>query len=141
MNVPFLDMRFMHESIKSEMMSALDQWNTERSEIAEYYLNNIKNNKVTLPYKSENVMHVWHQFIVRSEDRDELQKYLTSNAIGTMIHYPVPIHKQDAYPELHELTNKLPIAESMASEVLSLPIYPGLPKEHLSYIVEVISKF
>ena len=78
-------------------------------------------------------------YVIRSSKRDRLRKFLTQNQIGTEIHYPVPIHKQKAYPELS--TNRLPNAENFANEILSLPIYPELKEQDVEEVAHYINKF
>ncbi len=119
----------------------LDEYNNERKNIANYYLNNIKNKDIVLPYKCINVEHVYHQFVVRCDNRNALKKYLSENNIDTMIHYPVPIHKQKAYEELKHLSDSLKITEKLSDTILSLPIYPYMSLDNLKYIVDIINNF
>ena len=96
----------------------LDEEIKKRKNIADFYLNNIKNKNIILPYiKTDSV---WHLFVIRSEKRDDLQKYLYEKDIQTLIHYPIPPHKQRAYKEFNHFS--LPITEKIHKEVLSLPI-------------------
>lgn len=117
----------------------LDTWNKERNETAKCYLEGIKNEKVILPEIRENNHHIWHQFVVRVQNREEFRKYLEENGIHTLIHYPIAIHKQKAYSEYNNLN--LPIAETYAKEVVSLPIYNGLKEEEIKYIIDTINKY
>ncbi|HEY0047542.1 MAG TPA: DegT/DnrJ/EryC1/StrS family aminotransferase [Flavobacterium sp.] len=96
--------------------------NEKRREIAKYYLSGIKNRAVTLPNVGSMSAHVFHQFVISTPSRDTLQKRLTDNGIQTMIHYPVPPHKQAALRQLNGLC--LPITENIHHSVLSLPISP-----------------
>jgi dTDP-4-amino-4,6-dideoxygalactose transaminase len=98
----------------------LDNEVTKRREIANYYLQNIKNLNITLPTVHSEYNHVWHLFVIRTQNRDSLQKYLSNNGIQTLIHYPIPPHKQQAYKEWSN--QNYPISEKIHSEVLSLPI-------------------
>lgn len=122
-------------------LNYLDQWNKYRQKIAKTYLDNIKNKNIILPKVEENSTHVWHQFVIKCNDRDGLQKYFIENGIETFIHYPIPIYKQNAYSEYSKLEEKLPIATNLAKEVLSLPIYPYMDFNDVYKIVEVINKF
>jgi len=123
----------------------LDRDNQKRREIAQYYCDNIKNEKIVLPSNSFNqpinqsLNHVWHLFVIKTKERDKLQKYLADNGIQTLIHYPIPPHKQSAYNEL--INMDLPISERIHSEVLSLPISPFMTQEEYSYISKIISLF
>jgi dTDP-4-amino-4,6-dideoxygalactose transaminase len=98
----------------------LDDEIEKRRKIAKYYLENIKNPKIILPQVLGEEGHVWHLFVIRTKKRNKLQKYLLDNEIQTLIHYPIPPHKQDAYNELGG--DCYPISEQIHDEVLSLPI-------------------
>lgn len=98
----------------------LDNEVEKRREIANYYLENIKNDNIILPTVRAQDNHVWHLFVIRTNKRDELQKYLADNGIQTLIHYPIPPHEQNAYTEWN--TESYPISEQIHEEVLSLPI-------------------
>lgn len=117
----------------------LDADNQQRREIAKIYRENIKNEKIILlkPYKEES--HVWHLFVIRTKDRDKLQEYLKIKGIQTLIHYPIPPHKQNAYKEWNNLS--FPITEKIHKEVLSLPISPVMNKEEAFYIVQILNEF
>jgi dTDP-4-amino-4,6-dideoxygalactose transaminase len=104
----------------------LNEWNDRRKKIAAYYLNNLKDNNLVLPYVPEWVDPVWHLFVVRSKNRTQLQQQLTAADIGTVIHYPIPPHLQAAYKELGFGKGAFPLAELLHEEVLSLPIGPHL---------------
>ena len=85
--------------------------------------------------------HIWHQFVIRCEDRDNLINYLDKNNIGTIIHYPIPPHLSEAYKYLGLKEGCLPITEKYANTVLSIPLYNGMEKEELDYVINVINKF
>lgn len=115
----------------------LDDDNGRRREIAKYYRENIKNPKIILPQTYDENAHVWHVFVVRSDDRVSLKKYLEDNGIQTNIHYPTAPHKQGAYTELASLN--LPITEKIHQDVMSLPISPVLTDEEVKHVVEVVN--
>ena len=118
----------------------LDTDNRHRREIAEYYLENIKNPEIILPGLKKNALsHVWHLFVIRSSNRDKLQQYLHEHGIQTLIHYPVPPHKQQAYSEFNKLS--LPITERIHREVLSLPISQVMSMEEASYVADTLNVF
>lgn len=118
----------------------LDEDNLKRREIAEYYIKNIDNALIDLPFVGLTPeSHVWHLFVIRTVDRDSLQKYLLANSIQTLIHYPIPPHKQNAYKEWSHL--QFPISEKIHREVLSLPISPVMEVEDVWRIVEVINGY
>jgi len=118
----------------------LDRWTRERQEIAEFYRNNIKNDRISLPTyaKEENV---WHIFPVFSNDRDCLQNYLREKGIATQCHYPIPVHRQKAYKELGYSEGDFPISESIAETELSLPLWCKMTKEEKQCVVDVMNDF
>ena len=120
-------------------LKRLDEDNEKRRKIAEYYSSNITNPDIALPvsYKKEN--HVWHQYVIRCKNRDKLQEYLLDNGVETMIHYPIPPHKQGAYKEYYNYS--LPISEINHKEVLSLPIDPFLKTNETEFITKKINEF
>lgn len=111
----------------------------QRRIIANKYLNKINNNKIILPILSEQESHVWHLFVIRTKRRDDLQKYLLNHKIQTVIHYPIPPHKQDAYKELNNL--HLPITEQIHNEVLSLPISSIITDTEIEFIINTINNY
>ena len=117
----------------------LDNEIRHRREIANYYLDNIKNENIILPTVTENDNHVWHVFVIRTNKREELQKYLLDNGIQTLIHYPVPPHKQEAYKEWNN--ESYPISEEIHEEVLSLPISGVQSLEDTKRIVQVLNDY
>lgn len=108
--------------------------------IANRYIKEIRNPAITLPnFPSCSQQHVWHLFVIRCFQRQALQKHLVSCGIPTLIHYPVPIHRQAGYSEFSHLS--LPISERMAAEVLSLPLYPGMPEEYVTSVIVACNDF
>lgn len=117
----------------------LDEESNKRREIANYYLQNIKNDNIILPTVRNQDSHVWHLFVIRTLKRDELQKYLSDNGIQTLIHYPIPPHKQDAYKELNN--QRYEISEQIHNEILSLPISGIQSLEDTKDIINLINQF
>ena len=123
----------------------IDQENQRRRDIANYYLENINNDKIVLPTINCQLStincqeHVWHLFVIRTKERERLQNYLSENGVQTLIHYPIPPHKQNAYKEWNNLT--FPITEQMHKEVLSLPISPVMSNEEVKQVVVLINQF
>lgn len=119
----------------------LDQEIQHRRYIANLYLNGIKNPLVQLPLTNTNAevyeQHVWHLFVVRTQHREALQKYLADNGIQTLIHYPIPPHQQQAYQEWNNLS--YPLTEAMHKEVLSLPIGPTLTGQDAEKIIALVN--
>jgi dTDP-4-amino-4,6-dideoxygalactose transaminase len=110
-----------------------------RRKVADYYLNNIKNENIILPTLIKEEGHVWHLFVIRTKNRNRLQEYLKENGVQTLIHYPIPIHHQKAYSNFKHL--ELPITELIHKEVLSLPLSPVLGKKELYRIIKVINLY
>ena len=118
----------------------IDAENNRRKEIANRYITEIKNPNIILPENpSDKAEHVWHIFIIRIENREKLQNYLTENGVQTLIHYPIPPHKQEAYKEWNNLS--FPITEQIHNEVLSLPISPVMPEDEVEMVIELINAF
>lgn len=117
----------------------LDSDNNKRREISKYYRENIKNSKIILPETYDEKSHVWHIFAVRTQNRDEFQKYLSEKGIQTIIHYPTPPHKQGAYKEWNNLS--FPITEEIHNTILSLPISPVMTDSEIEKVVEVVNEY
>jgi len=104
----------------------LDEWNARRAGIASHYQTALANTMLTLPFVPEWTSPVWHLYVIRTKEREALQRHLTEVGIGTLIHYPIPPHLQLAYAGLGYKRGDFPIAEGMADEVISLPMGPQL---------------
>ncbi|MFV0183323.1 DegT/DnrJ/EryC1/StrS family aminotransferase [Empedobacter falsenii] len=130
----------MQAGILDVKLKYIDHENETRRAIAKKFLSEIDNPKIILPENPiQEKEHVWHVFVIRCENRDELQDYLTENGIQTIIHYPIPPHLQEAYPELNHLS--FPITEKMHQEVLSLPISSVLTDDEVNKIIRVVNEF
>lgn len=119
----------------------LEEIMREREEIAECYENEIRNTDVTLPKTRLGTRAVWHQYVVRTKQRDALKEYLQKNGIGTIIHYPIPPHLSEAYKNLGYCIGALPVTEQYAGEVLSLPMYNGMTKEEQNWVIRIINEW
>jgi dTDP-4-amino-4,6-dideoxygalactose transaminase len=110
----------------------LPAWTEARREAASRYRELFEDSpaKISLPYEPEWSRAVYHLFVVRAENRDELMKQLGAAGIGTAIHYPIPLHLQNAYKELGYAKGDFPVTESVAAEIVSLPMFPGLTQDH-----------
>lgn len=115
----------------------LDEQNTQRQGIAERYLNEIRHSAVTLPFISEDNVSTWHIFVVRTSARDVLQRHLASRGIGTIIHYPIPPHRQEAYAEWKD--RSFPVSEQIHREVLSLPLNQALSDREIESIIQSVN--
>jgi dTDP-4-amino-4,6-dideoxygalactose transaminase len=121
-------------------LRSLDEWNAGRRAIAAIYLSLLDGSTLVLPYFPDWAEPVWHLFVVRNRQRDELQKRLGDAGIGTMIHYPIPPHLQPAYSELGYEPGDFPIAEAIHREIISLPIGPHLAMEDVKRIVATCAR-
>ncbi|MBN8716001.1 DegT/DnrJ/EryC1/StrS family aminotransferase [Thermomonas sp.] len=121
-------------------LAHLDEWNARRAEIAALYLRELADCGVVLPQVPDWAQPVWHLFVVRHPRRDELQQRLAQAGIQTLIHYPIPPHRQQAYAGLGLAEGALPIAERLAAEVLSLPMGPHLPHADAKMIIGAVSE-
>ena len=117
----------------------LDADNEKRREVAKYYIENIKHPDIILPSSPVKGEHVWHLFVTRTARRNELQKYLTENGIQTLIHYPIPPHKQKCYSEWNQLS--FPITENIHNDILSLPISQVLSLSEVENVVDILNDF
>lgn len=122
-------------------LSHLEELNKERAHICERYLNEINNEKIQLPVIRKGAKHVWHQFVIRTQQRDELKEYLEEQGIGTIIHYPIPPHLSEAYQYLGIPVGSLPITEEYAQTVLSLPLYNGMTEEEQSRVIQAMNRW
>ena len=117
----------------------LPEDNAHRKMIARYYIDNISNPYVTIPDEMPMESNAFHLFPILAENRDELQKYLSDNGIQTIIHYPIPPHKQECYREWNSLS--LPVTERIADLELSLPIGPVISIDEAKIVVELVNKW
>ena len=120
----------------------LDAENNVRKAIAKRYLSEIKNDKIILPtlsLRGTKQSNVFHLFVIRTKNREDLQQYLLDSEIQTVIHYPIPPHKQKAFPNWNHLS--FPITEKIHKEVLSLPISPVLTDDQVSFVIDVLNKY
>ncbi|EJG01875.1 DegT/DnrJ/EryC1/StrS family aminotransferase [Flavobacterium sp. F52] len=130
----------IHAAVLGVKLKYIDQENDIRKNIAKKYITSIKNSKIHLPEMPENEEeHVWHLFVIRTSNREKIQNYLADNGIQTLIHYPIPPHKQNAYTIYNHLS--FPITEQIHEEVLSLPISPVMKDEEVEHIIKVLNNF
>ena len=110
-----------------------------RRECANYYLENIKNVNITLPKVLTQEGHVWHLFVIQVDNREALETYLKKNGIQTLIHYPIPPHKQQAYKDYNHLS--FPLTEELHNKLLSIPLSPVMNKKDMDKIVNILNSF
>jgi dTDP-4-amino-4,6-dideoxygalactose transaminase len=120
----------------------IKDWTLQRQQIADLYFDLLKGiPNLILAEIHPFAEHVYHLFVVRTKMRNTLQRYLTSQGVGTLIHYPTPPHLQEAYSHLGYKKGDFPIAEELAETSLSLPIWPGMNKEMVSYVCQNVRNF
>jgi dTDP-4-amino-4,6-dideoxygalactose transaminase len=120
----------------------LNDWNSQRRQIADWYFEKLAGvEQVILPYSEPDAYHVYHLFVIRTAQRDELQQFLSKNEVQTLIHYPIPPHLQEAYEHLNYKAGDFPIAEEIANTCLSLPVWPGMQENDVHWVSEKIKKF
>lgn len=120
----------------------LEAWTAQRQQIAIWYNEALHEiNDIILPHTHKNATHSYHLYVIRTLKRDALQNFLTKQGIGTLIHYPIPPHLQDAYRHLGFKKGDFPIAEELAKTSLSLPIWPGMTEENCIQVSGVIKAF
>ncbi len=119
-------------------LTRLEEWTTRRRAIAAIYSAGLKESGYILPHVPEWADPAWHLYVLRSRDRDEVQQQLSTAGIGTLVHYPIPPHMQEAYADLGIAPQSLPLARQLAAEVLSLPMGPHLSPEDAHRVVEAL---
>lgn len=129
----------IHAAVLDVKLRHLDEDNKHRQEIAKYYYENINNSLIKLPIRLKDDNNVYHTFPVLCERRDELLQYLTDNGVQTLIHYPIPPHKQECYKEWNGFS--LPITEQIHNQELSIPISPVMSMEDAKEVVNVVNSF
>lgn len=120
-------------------LKMLDSDNAIRRQIAKRYFAEINNDKITFPFRNQSKSHVFHQFVVFVNNRDDFISYLNSNQIETLIHYPIPPHKQAALSDFKTLD--LPITEQIHKSILSLPISPVMTNAEISQIIHIVNLY
>lgn len=129
----------MQAALLRVKLSNLDAETQHRREIADIYLHRINHPEIQLPQVVSKMQHVWHLFVIRTNQRATLQAHLSAQGIQTLIHYPIPPHKQQAFTAWNQ--ESLPITEAIHNEILSLPIGPTLSKEEAFKVTDVVNRF
>ena len=122
-------------------LSHIDELTNERLKLAETYSSKITNPLIKLPKIAPEASSVWHQYVIRCEEREQLIRHLNSREIGTIIHYPIPPHLAEAYRYLGYKSGDLPLTEHLADTVLSLPMYNGMTDDEQMYVIDAINDF
>lgn len=132
----------LQASVLRVKLQHLPDWTAQRQTVAALYDQHLAGlGDLQLPATAEGATHVYHLYIVRTARRDALQQHLTAQGIGTLIHYPVPPHRQQAYAHLNMPAGSFPIAEEIANTALSLPMWPGMTEEHVAAVSAAVREF
>lgn len=129
----------IHAAVLDVKLRHLDEDNKHRQEIAKYYYDNIKNPLIQMPVRLEDANNVYHIFPILCDQRDKLQQYLTDNGVQTLIHYPIPPHKQECYKEWNDRC--YPITEKIHNEELILPISPVISMDEAKQVIKILNLF
>ena len=128
----------LQAAVLAVKLSRLDVATSRRRAVAASYLAGLRDLPLTLPHVPSYAEPAWHLFVIRHRARDELQKRLAEQGIGTLIHYPVPPHRQPAYSELGWGAGRFPVSEAIHAEVLSLPIWPEMTEAMVQRVIEAV---
>ncbi|WP_027216624.1 DegT/DnrJ/EryC1/StrS family aminotransferase [Butyrivibrio fibrisolvens] len=131
----------MQAALLRVRLKYMDEITNERRMLAARYSKSLNNPRIITPIEVDDSYAVWHQYVIRCKNRDELIDYLNSKDIGSIIHYPVPPHLQEAYAYLGHKVGEYPITEEYANEVLSIPMYNGMTKEEQDYVIDALNSF
>ena len=122
-------------------LSHMEELEADKRRICSRYLKELNHPDILLPEIREGASHIWHQFVIRTDRRQELIDYLDGKGIGTIIHYPIPPHLSEAYGYLGMGKGSLPVTERYAETVLSIPLYNGMTEEEQDYVIEAVNSF
>lgn len=132
----------LQAGLLSVKLKHIERWTAERQQIAAWYREALKDcDTIKLHQIAEGATHVYHLFVISHSKRDELQQFLQSKGVGTVIHYPIPPHLQEAYKDLGYQKSDFPIAEQIAETILSLPLFIGMTQSQVEYIATCIKEF
>jgi dTDP-3-amino-3,4,6-trideoxy-alpha-D-glucose transaminase len=119
----------------------LDRWNQRRRILARQYSDGLQGVSMTLPREQPGAESCWHLYVIRTPKRDELQEHLKEKGIGTVLHYPVPIHMQAAFSSLGYVPGDFPVSEQACAECVSLPLYPYMPEADVEAVINAIGEY
>lgn len=122
-------------------LKKLSFWNEARRRLARYYSSRIKSDEVITPAEAKYAYHVYHLYVIRAKRRNRLQEFLNKKKIQTLIHYPLPVHRQRAYRDLGYKINSFLVAENAAREILSLPLFPQLEVKEAERVIKAVNNF
>lgn len=127
-------------AILNVKLKYLDIWNERRRYLADIYNGNLDKSLYEIPIAKDFIDHVYHLYVIKSDERDEIRDYLFKNDVETMIHYPIPVHRQKAYLNLG-ISDKLPITEEICNQIISLPLNPWMKVEEIEKIYQLLNNY
>lgn len=119
----------------------LDDWNNQRRKAAGLYCEHLKDSDLILPVENEGNRHVYHLFVAKHDQRDELVAHLKSQDISCGVHYPLPLHHAEPYGAVRTIPRDLPVCSELANKIISLPMFPGITEEQVSRVAEAVKSF
>ncbi len=130
----------LHAAVLSVKLKRIDQWNDRRREIAVMYTDGLKDTGLKLPFEKPGYRHVYHLYVIETEQRDKMLEYLNKAGINAKTHYPIAIHEQEGYPwgMPADLNVSLPLTERSAARVISLPMFPELEQAEVDYVIDTV---
>lgn len=134
-------MEGMQGAVLAVKLPHLDGWNDRRRALAERYNQRLAEQGIVLPKEQAGARHVYHLYVIQAEDREALRDHLAQRGIETGLHYPVPLHQQEAYASLGYRTGDFPVTEKVAQHILSLPMYPDMRLEAVDYVSDAIREW
>lgn len=142
---PLIGLNSRLDTIQAAILLAkfkyLDEWNKKRQECADFYNSLLEDSNIERPHILKDNLSVYNQYTIRTKYRDELKDHLESKGIGCAVYYPLPLHLQECFKSLGYIRGDFPEAEAAAREVLSLPMYPELPRTQIEYIAQAVRAF
>jgi dTDP-4-amino-4,6-dideoxygalactose transaminase len=130
----------LHAGILSVKLKKVDEWSDRRREISAIYTESFKDTGLKLPYETPGYRHVYHLYVIETDERDEMLQYLIDAGVDAKTHYPIAIHKQEGYPwgKPADLNVSLPLTEKSAASVISLPMFPELEQAEIEYVIHTV---
>ena len=130
----------LHAGILSVKLRKLDEWSDQRREIAARYDEGLKDTGLKLPYEEPGYRHVYHLYVIETDQRNQMLKYLNDAGVDAKVHYPIAIHQQEGYPwgKPADLNVSSPLTERSAASVISLPMYPELTRDEIDYVIHMV---
>ncbi|QJD85269.1 DegT/DnrJ/EryC1/StrS family aminotransferase [Cohnella herbarum] len=131
----------LQAAMLSVKLKYLDGWNTRRKELSLRYNEALKDLPITCPYAEDDRRHVYHLYIIQSDNRNELISYLENNGVASGVYYPVPLHRQEVYSDLGYQEGSMPVSEEASKRTLALPLYPEMTDGEQNYVISIVRNF